>query len=121
MNLSILPLKQLLELLKAKEWLQTKLDEVNHDLQRLENGNVSAPSAMEVQALEKNANESEKILSGFSQGVVLARKAAAQYIGCGLTKFDSLVKGGRIKAVSYDEHCRFRRETLDQFLRENER
>ena len=63
MNLSTLPLKQLLELLKAKEWLQTKLDEVNHDLQRLENGNVSAPSAMEVQALEKNANESEKILS----------------------------------------------------------
>lgn len=74
-----------------------------------------------IQAREKMQSELEKFLGEIQQGGVLTRKEAAQYIGCGLTKFDSLVKGGQIKAVSYDEHCRFRRETLDQFLRDNER
>jgi hypothetical protein len=44
MNLSALSLKQLeniVGLLKEKEVLQTKLDGVNRDLQRLENGNGS--------------------------------------------------------------------------------
>ena len=74
-----------------------------------------------IQARERMQNELEKFLGEIQQGGVLTRKEAARYISCGLTKFDSLVKGGRIKAVSYDEHCRFRRETLDQFLKENER
>ena len=74
-----------------------------------------------IQAREKMQSELEKFLGEIQQGGVLTRKEAAQYIGCGLTKFDSLVKSGRIKAVSYDEHCRFRRETLDQFLKDNER
>lgn len=73
------------------------------------------------QAREQMRAEIEKFLEEVRQGGVLTRKEAAQYIGCGLTKFDSLVKGGRIKAVSYDEHCRFRKETLDQFLKDNER
>ena len=73
------------------------------------------------QAREQMRAELEKFLEEVRQGGVLTRKEAAQYIGCGLTKFDSLVKGGRIKAVSYDEHCRFRKETLDQFLKDNER
>ncbi len=63
------------------------------------------------QAREQMRAEIEKFLEEVRQGGVLTRKEAAQYIGCGLTKFDSLVKGGRIKAVSYDEHCRFRKET----------
>ena len=74
-----------------------------------------------IQARERMQSELEKFLGEIQQGGVLTRKEAAQYIGCGLTKFDTLVKGGRIKAVSYDEHCRFRRETLDQFLKDNER
>jgi hypothetical protein len=50
MNLSALSLKQLehiVGLLKEKEVLQTKLDGVNRDLQRLENGSGSALSATE--------------------------------------------------------------------------
>ena len=50
MNLSALSLKQLehiVGLLKEKEALQAKLDDVNRDLQRLENGEASAPSASE--------------------------------------------------------------------------
>ena len=50
MNLSSLSLKQLehiVGLLKEKEALQAKLDEVNRDLQGLENGTASAPSASE--------------------------------------------------------------------------
>ena len=50
MNLSALSLKQLehiVGLLKEKEVLQTKLDGVNRDLQRLEDGNGSALSATE--------------------------------------------------------------------------
>jgi excisionase family DNA binding protein len=74
-----------------------------------------------IQAREKMQCELSKFLGEIQQGAVLTRKEAAQYIGCGLTKFDSLVKAGRIKVVSYDEHSRFRRETLDQFLKENER
>jgi excisionase family DNA binding protein len=74
-----------------------------------------------IQAREKMRSELGMFLGEIQQGAVLTRKEAAQYIGCGLTKFDSLVKGGRIKVVSYDEHARFRRETLDQFLKENER
>jgi hypothetical protein len=50
MNLSALSVKQLehiVELLKEKEALQAKLDDVNRDLQGLENGKASAPSASE--------------------------------------------------------------------------
>ena len=50
MNLSSLSLKQLehiVGLLMEKEVLQTKLDGVNRDLQRLEDGNGSALSATE--------------------------------------------------------------------------
>jgi hypothetical protein len=50
MNLSALSLKQLehiVGLLKEKEALQAKLDEINRDLQGMENGKVSAPSASE--------------------------------------------------------------------------
>ena len=50
MNLSALSLKQLehiVGLLKEKEVLQTKLDDVNRDLQRLEDGKGSSLSATE--------------------------------------------------------------------------
>jgi hypothetical protein len=50
MNLSALSLKQLehiVGLLKEKEALQAKLDEINRDLQGMENGKVSAPSDSE--------------------------------------------------------------------------
>lgn len=50
MNLSALSLKQLehiVGLLKEKEALQAKLDDVNRDLQGLENGNASAPRGSE--------------------------------------------------------------------------
>ena len=50
MNLSALSLKQLehiVGLLKEKEALQAKLDDVNRDLQRLENGEASAPNVPE--------------------------------------------------------------------------
>jgi predicted Zn-ribbon and HTH transcriptional regulator len=50
MNLSALSLKQLehiVGLLKEKEALQAKLDEINRDLQGIENGKVSAPSTSE--------------------------------------------------------------------------
>jgi hypothetical protein len=50
MNLSALSLKQLehiVGLLKEKEALQAKLDEINRDLQGMENGKVSGPSASE--------------------------------------------------------------------------
>jgi hypothetical protein len=50
MNLSALSLKQLehiVGLLKKKEALQAKLDEINRDLQGMEDGKVSAPSASE--------------------------------------------------------------------------
>ena len=50
MNLSSLSLKQLehiVGLLKEKEGLQAKLDDINRDLQRLENGEASAPNVPE--------------------------------------------------------------------------
>jgi len=50
MNLSALSLKQLehiVGLLKEKEALQAKLEDVNRDLQRLENGEASAPNVPE--------------------------------------------------------------------------
>ena len=50
MNLSALSLNQLehiVGLLKEKEGLQAKLDDVNRDLQRLENGEASASNAPE--------------------------------------------------------------------------
>jgi hypothetical protein len=50
MNLSALSLKQLehiVGLLKEKEALQARLDEINRNLQGMENGKVSAPSASE--------------------------------------------------------------------------
>ena len=57
MNLSALSLNQLehiVGLLKEKEALQAKLDDVNRDLQRLENGEASAPNA------PKNFNRSTR-------------------------------------------------------------
>ena len=50
MNLSALSLNQLehiVGLLKEKEALQAKLEDVNRDLQRLENGEASAPNVPE--------------------------------------------------------------------------
>ena len=50
MNLSAFSLKQLehiVGLLKEKEALQAKLEDVNRDLQRLENGEASAPNVPE--------------------------------------------------------------------------
>jgi hypothetical protein len=50
MNLSALSLNQLehiVGLLKEKEGLQAKLDDINRDLQRLENGEASAPNVPE--------------------------------------------------------------------------
>ena len=46
-NLSIKQLEHAVELFKEREALQSKLDDVNHRLQRLENGQVSGDLAQE--------------------------------------------------------------------------
>jgi len=82
MNLSALSLKQLAHivgLLKEKELLQAKLDVVDRDLQRIENGEVAAPIA------SKNLNRSPRSKriktrsrrrGGLQQAVLNALKSA---------------------------------------------
>ena len=82
MNLSALSLKQLehiVGLLKEKEALQAKLDDVNRDLQRLENGEASAPSASESLNRLPRSNRIKKRSrrrGGLQQAVLKALKSA---------------------------------------------
>jgi hypothetical protein len=82
MNLSALSLKQLehiVGLLKEKEALQTKLDGVNRDLQRLENGNGSARSASESlndSPPPKRIKKRSRRRGGLQQAVLKALKSA---------------------------------------------
>jgi hypothetical protein len=82
MNLSALSLKQLehiVGLLKEKEVLQTKLDGVNRDLQRLENGSGSALSATEsLNDLphSKRIKKRSRRRGGLQQAVLKALKSA---------------------------------------------
>jgi hypothetical protein len=82
MNLSALPLKQLehiVGLLKEKEALQAKLDEINRDLQGMENGKVSAPSASEsLNDLppSKRIRKRPRRRGGLQQAVLKALKSA---------------------------------------------
>ena len=82
MNLSSLSLKQLehiVGLLKEKEALQTKLDGVNRDLQRLENGKASAPSASESlndSPRSKRIEKRSRRRGGLQQAVLKVLKSA---------------------------------------------
>ena len=82
MNLSALSLKQLehiVGLLKEKEVLQTKLDGVNRDLQRLEDGNGSALSATESlndSPPSKRIKKHSRRRGGLQQAVLKALKSA---------------------------------------------
>ena len=82
MNLSALSLKQLehiVGLLKEKEVLQTKLDGVNRDLQRLENGSGSALSATESlndSPHSRRIKKRSRRRGGLQQAVLKALKSA---------------------------------------------
>ena len=82
MNLSALSLKQLehiVGLLKEKEVLQTKLDGVNRDLQRLEDGSGSALSATESlndSPHSKRIKKRSRRRGGLQQAVLKALKSA---------------------------------------------
>ena len=82
MNLSALSLKQLehiVGLLKEKEVLQTKLDCVNRDLKRLENGSGSALSATESlndSPPSKRIKKRSRRRGGLQQAVLKALKSA---------------------------------------------
>ena len=82
MNLSALSLKQLehiVGLLKEKEALQAKLDEVNRDLQGLEIGNASSPSASESLNHSPRSNRIKKRSrrrGGLQKAVLKALKSA---------------------------------------------
>ena len=82
MNLSALSLKQLehiVGLLKEKEVLQAKLDDVNRDLQRLENGNDSAPSVPESlnrSSRSKRVKGHSRRRGGLQKAVLKALKSA---------------------------------------------
>ena len=82
MNLSALSLKQLehiVGLLKQKEVLQTKLDGVNRDLQRLENGSGSALSATESlndSPHSKRIKKRSRRRGGLQQAVLKVLKSA---------------------------------------------
>jgi len=82
MNLSALSLKQLehiVGLLKEKEVLQTKLDGVNRDLQRLENGSGSALSATESlndSPHSKRIKKRSRRRGGLQQAVLKVLKSA---------------------------------------------
>ena len=82
MNLSTLSLKQLehiVGLLKEKEALQAKLDDVNRDLQGLENGEASAPSAPENlnrSTRSKRVKKRFRRRGGLQQAVLKALKSA---------------------------------------------
>ena len=82
MNLSALSLKQLeriVGLLKEKEALQAKLDDVNRDLQGLENGKGSAPSASESlnhSARSKRIKKRSRRPGGLQEAVLKALTSA---------------------------------------------
>jgi hypothetical protein len=82
MNLSALSLKQLehiVGLLKEKEALQAKLDEINRDLQGMENGKVSAPSASESlnhSPRSKRINKRSRRRGGLQEAVLKVLKSA---------------------------------------------
>ena len=82
MNLSALSLKQLehiVGLLKEKEVLQTKLDGVNRDLQRLEDGSGSALSVTESlndSPPSKRIKKRSRRRGGLQQAVLKALKSA---------------------------------------------
>lgn len=81
-NLSSFSLKQLehiVGLLKEKEGLQAKLDDVNRDLQRLENGEASAASASQSLNRLPRSNRIKKRSrrrGGLQQAVLKALKSA---------------------------------------------
>jgi hypothetical protein len=79
MNLSALSLKQLehiVGLLKEKEALQAKLDEVNRDLQSLENGKACAPSASERLTHSPRSKRRSRRRGGLQEAVLKALKSA---------------------------------------------
>jgi len=82
MNLSALSLKQLetiVGLLKEKEALQAKLDDVNRDLEGLENGKASAPSARESLShspRSKRVKKRSRRRGGLQEAVLKALKSA---------------------------------------------
>jgi hypothetical protein len=79
MNLSALSLKQLehiVGLLKEKEALQAKLDEVNRDLQGLENGTPCAPSASESLTHSRRSKRRSRRRGGLQEAVLKALKSA---------------------------------------------
>jgi hypothetical protein len=82
MNLSALSLKQLehiVGLLKKKEALQAKLDEINRDLQGMEKGKISAPSASESlnDSLPSKQNKKRsRRRGGLQQAILKALKSA---------------------------------------------
>lgn len=79
MNLSALSLKQLehiVGLLKEKEALQAKLDEVNRDLQGLENGKASALSPSESLSRSPRSKRRSPRRGGLQQSVLKALKSA---------------------------------------------
>ncbi len=82
MNLSALSLKQLehiVGLLKEKEVLQTKLDGVNRDLQRLEDGNgspLSATESLNDSPPSKRIKKRSRRRGGLQQAVLKVLKSA---------------------------------------------
>jgi hypothetical protein len=82
MNLSALSLKQLehiVGLLKEKEALQARLDEINRNLQGMENGKVSAPSASESlnhSPRSKRINKRSRRRGGLQEAVLKVLKSA---------------------------------------------
>ena len=82
MNLSALSLNQLehiVGLLKEKEGLQAKLDDVNRDLQRLENGEASASNAPEKlnrSTRSKRVKKRFRRRGGLQKAVLKALKSA---------------------------------------------
>jgi hypothetical protein len=79
MNLSAFSLKQLehiVGLLKEKEALQAKLDDVNRDLQGLENSRLSAPSASESLNGSPRSKRRSRRRGGLQKAVLKALKSA---------------------------------------------
>jgi hypothetical protein len=82
MNLSALSLKQLehiVGLLKEKEALQARLDEINRNLQGMENGKVSDPSASESlnhSPRSKRINKRSRRRGGLQEAVLKVLKSA---------------------------------------------
>ena len=85
MNLSALSLKQLehiVGLLKEKEALQAKVDDVNREIQGLENGKASAPSASESlndSPLSKRIKKRFRRRGGLQKAVLKALKSAGAH------------------------------------------